>query len=94
VFKPRGRVSWTDPGIFVSVRGAPSWRAETLQGPVLEDLYEGQDGVAVLPATGQINPGRQCVTPLTPEKPQKGSSHRIEPLRGWVLTGVLPSGQR
>ena len=93
MFNPRGRVSWTDAGFFVSVSSA-SWRAETMQGPVLEDLYEGQDGVAVLPATGQNNPGRQCITPTTPDKPQKDSSHRIEPLPGWVLTGVLPSGQR
>ena len=64
-----------------------------MQGPVLEDLYEGQDGVAVLPATGQINPGEDGITPMTPHKPQQGQSHRIEPLPGWVLTGVLPSGQ-
>ena len=42
-----------------------------MQGPVLEDLYEGQDGVAVLPATGQINPGEDGITPMTPDKPQK-----------------------
>jgi hypothetical protein len=70
VFNPRGRVSWIDAGFFVSVSSA-SWRAETMQGPVLEDLYEGQDGVAVLPATGQINPGEDGITPMTPDKPQK-----------------------
>ena len=48
------------------------------QGPVLEDLYEGQDGVAVLPATGQINPGEDGITPMTPHKPRKDGSRRIE----------------
>src|SRR5215216_7188392 len=59
-----------------------------MQGPVLEDLYEGQDGVAALPATGQINPGRQCVTPMTPHKPWKdgsvGSRTRSWSASGWV----------
>src|SRR5215213_6045851 len=68
--------------------GARSWRAETMQGPVLEDLYEGQDGVAVLPATGQINPGEDGITPMTPHKPRKdgsvGSRTRSWSASGWV----------
>jgi hypothetical protein len=83
VFNPRGRVSWTDAGFFVSVSSA-SWRAETMQGPVLEDLYEGQDGVAALPATGHINPGEDGITPMTPHKPQKGSSVGSGP-RSWSV---------
>jgi hypothetical protein len=59
-------------------KGHASWRAETMQGPVLEDLYEGQDGVAVLPATGQINPGEDGITPMTPHKPRKDGSRRIQ----------------